>query len=116
MYQVNFGEQSMQELNKLDKLEQMEVIAPLSALTAADLAKPKEPLDRFKRGSKIYYRLRAGGYRIYFTVNGDSLHTHCILHKNSLTDFIFRTKLPITKSQLLEQHTSFWKYLDTLSK
>jgi mRNA interferase RelE/StbE len=116
MYQVTFSDQSMQELNKLEKLDQMEVIEPLSALTATDLANPREPLGRFKRGSKIYYRLRSADHRIYFAVNGESLHTYCILHKNSLTDFIFRTKLPITKTQLIEQHTSFWKYLDTLSK
>lgn len=116
MYQVNFSDQSMQELNKLDKLEQMEVLAPLSSLTMADLANPAEPLGRFKRGRKIFYRLRSGEHRIYFRVEGDSLHTDYILHSNSLTDFIFRTKLPISEEQLVEQHSSFWKYLETLKR
>ena len=92
------------------------VIAPLSSLTAADLAQPREPLGRFSRGRETFYRLRSGDYRLYFTVVGENLHTHCILHRNTLTDFIFRSKLPITEEQLVEQHTSFWKYLETLSK
>jgi mRNA-degrading endonuclease RelE of RelBE toxin-antitoxin system len=116
MFQVNFSDQSMSELNKLDKLAQMELITPLGALTAGELAHPREPLGRFNRGDHTFYRLRSGDYRIYFTVKGDSLHTHCILHRNSLTDFVFRTKLPVTEEQLVEQHTSFWKYLETLSK
>ncbi len=106
----------MQELNKLDKLVQMDVIGPLGSLTAADLANPKEPLGAFKRGRKTFYRIRSGDHRIYFEVTGEMLHTHYILHRNSLTDFIFRTKLPITEEQLAEQHTSFWKYLETLHK
>jgi mRNA interferase RelE/StbE len=106
----------MSELNKLDKLAQIEVIDPLGSLTANALAHPREPLGRFSRGDKVYYRLRSGEYRIYFTVKGDTLHTHYILHRNSLTDFVFRTKLPISEEQLLEQHTSFWKYLETLGK
>lgn len=116
MYHVTFSDQSMQELNKLDKLDQLEVISPLSSLTATDLAQPAEPLGRFTRGSKTFYRLRSGDHRIYFEVKGETLHTHYILHRNSLTDFVFRTKLPVTEEQLVEQHNSFWKYLESLAK
>lgn len=116
MYQVNFSDQSMHELNKLDKLVQMDVIAPLSSLTAVDLADPHEPLGRFKRGRRTYYRLRSGEHRIYFHVDGELLHVDYILHSNSLTDFLFRTKLPVTEEQLVEQHGSFWKYLETLKR
>ena len=116
MFQVTFSDQSMSELNKLDTLAQLELIGPLSTLTATELADPHEPLGRLKRGRKTYYRLRSGDHRIYFEVDGEKLHTHYILHRNTLTDFVFRTKLPITEEQLVEQQTSFWKYLETLSK
>jgi mRNA interferase RelE/StbE len=116
MFQVTFSDQSMSELNKLAKLDQLALIGPLSTLTPAELADPHEPLGRLKRGRKTYYRLRSGEHRIYFEVKGDAVHTHYILHSNTLTDFVFRTKLPITEEQLVEQQTSFWKYLESLSK
>ena len=116
MYQVTFSDQSMHELNKLDKLAQLELIAPLSALTASELAHPREPLGRFKRGRRTFFRLRSGEHRIYFEVDGETLHTQYILHSNTLTDFVFRTKLPVSETQLVEQHNSFWKYLETLGR
>ncbi|MGA3006416.1 MAG: cytotoxic translational repressor of toxin-antitoxin stability system [Opitutaceae bacterium] len=116
MYQVTFSEQSMHELNKLDKLAQMEAIEPISSLKAADLATPREPLGRFQRGGQTLYRLRAGDCRFYFEVQGETLHTLYILHKNSLEDFLLRNKLPVSEQQLVEQHSRFWKYLESLTK
>lgn len=116
MYQLTFSEQSLGELNKLDKLEQLKVISPLSELSSSQLSNPKEPLGKFSRGGKTLYRLRSGEFRLYFEIEGSTLHTICILHKNSLTDFIFRTKLPISEDQLVEQHSSFWKYLESFRK
>jgi mRNA interferase RelE/StbE len=116
MYQVTFSEQSMRELNKLDKLAQLAAIEPISRLTPGDLANPREPLGRFSRGGKVFYRLRAGAFRFYFAVRGDTLHTHYILHKASLEDFLFRTKLPVSEQQLFEQHSKFWRYLESLTK
>lgn len=116
MYQVTFSAQSMHELNKLDKLTQLDVIDPISSLKPDDIAHPREPLGKFARGKDVFYRLRAGEHRFYFTVHGDTLHTHYILHKNSLEDFLLRNKLPVSEQQLVEQHSKFWKYLESLTK
>ncbi|HWA24891.1 MAG TPA: cytotoxic translational repressor of toxin-antitoxin stability system [Lacunisphaera sp.] len=116
MYQVTFSEQSMRELNRLDKLAQMEAIDPISKIRPSDLANPREPLGRFKRGDRTFYRLRAGDFRFYFEVKDDTLHTQYILHKDSLEDVLFRMKLPVSEQQLFEQHSKFWKYLDSLTK
>ena len=116
MYQVTFSEQSMSELNKLDKLDQLAVIEPISSLKPEELAHPREPLGRFNRGKNVFYRLRAGDHRFYFTVQGETLHTHYILHRNSLEDFLLRNKLPVSEQQLVEQHSKFWKYLESLTK
>jgi mRNA-degrading endonuclease RelE of RelBE toxin-antitoxin system len=116
MFQVTFSEQAMRELNRLDKLAQLTAIEPISALTAAELANPREPLGRFRRGPRVFYRLRAGDFRFYFAVNGESLHVDYILHKNSLEDFLLRNKLPVSEQQLVEQHSKFWKYLESLTK
>ncbi|MBK1880364.1 type II toxin-antitoxin system RelE family toxin [Pelagicoccus mobilis] len=114
MFQVTFSEQALHELEKLPTMKQLAVIDPLSNLTEYQLNHPEEPLGSFKRDGKVTYRLRSGEHRIYFHRENGELNTICILHKNTLTDFIFRTKLPISEEQLEEQHSSFWKYLDSL--
>jgi mRNA interferase RelE/StbE len=116
MYQVNFSEQAMRELNRLDKLAQLTAIEPISGLTPEALAHPREPLGRFHRGPREFYRLRAGDFRFYFAVKGETLHVDYILHKNSLEDFLLRNKLPVSEQQLVEQHSKFWKYLESLTK
>ena len=106
----------MRELNRLDKLAQLEAIEPISSLKASDLAHPREPLGHFKRGTKSLYRLRAGEFRFYFEVLGETLRVDYILHKNSLEDFLLRNKLPVSEQQLVEQDSKFWKYLESLTK
>ena len=116
MYQVTFSEQAMRELNKLDHLAQLDAIDPISHLKPADLAHPREPLGQFRRGQKSLYRLRAGDFRFYFESIGETLHVDYILHRNSLEDFLLRNKLPVSEQQLVEQHSKFWKYLESLTK
>jgi len=116
MYQVTFSEQAMRELNRLDKLVQLDVLEPMTSVKPEDLAHPREPLGRFHRGQKEFYRLRAGEFRFYFESRGESLHVNYILHKNSLEDFLLRNKLPVSEQQLVEQNSKFWKYLESLTK
>jgi mRNA interferase RelE/StbE len=117
MYQVTFSEQSIHELNRLEKLAQMEAIGPISRLTATDLAHPREPLGQFTRAGKALYRLRSGVHRFYFEIQEETtLHVLYILHQNSLEDFVLRNKLPVAEHQLAEQHSKFWKYLESLAK
>lgn len=106
----------MRELNKLDQLAQMDAVEPIMSLKPSDLANPREPLGRFHRAGHTLYRLRAGEFRFYFESSGDTLHTLYILHKNSLEDFLLRNKLPVSESQLVEQNSKFWKYLESLTK
>ena len=116
MYQVTFSAQAMQELNKLDKLAQLDAIDPISHLKPADLAHPREPLGHFRRGQKSLYRLRSGDFRFYFEAEDELLQVDYILHRNSLEDFLLRNKLPVSEQQLVEQHSKFWKYLESLTK
>ncbi|HEY1791960.1 MAG TPA: cytotoxic translational repressor of toxin-antitoxin stability system [Opitutaceae bacterium] len=106
----------MRELNKLETLAQLEVMEPISSLKASDLEHPREPLGRFQRAGKSFYRLRAGEHRFYFEAGGDTLHVNYILHRNSLEDFLLRNRLPVSEQQLVEQDSKFWKYLESLTK
>ncbi|MDP0498270.1 MAG: cytotoxic translational repressor of toxin-antitoxin stability system [Verrucomicrobiota bacterium JB024] len=116
MYQVNFSEQAMRELNRLGIEVQMPLIEKFTSLTSEELAHPKDELGHFIRDGRTYYRLRAGEFRIYFEQRGDTLYSHYILHQHSLADFIFRFKLPYKEETLVEQHQSFWKYIESLYK
>jgi mRNA-degrading endonuclease RelE of RelBE toxin-antitoxin system len=116
MFQVTFSDQAMLELNRLDKLAQLDVIEPIASLKPADLVSPREPLGHFHRAGKEFYRLRAGDFRFYFQVHGETVHVNYILHKNSLEDFLLRNKLPVSEQQLVEQNSKFWKYLESLTK
>lgn len=116
MYQVTFSDQAMRELNRLDQLAQLDVVGPIGSVRAEDLAHPREPLGRFHREGRVFYRLRARDYRFYFELQGEVLHVTYILHKNSLEDFLLRNKLPVSEQQLVEQHSKFWKYLESMTK
>lgn len=117
MFQVTFSAQALGELKKLDPLAQLSAVDPLGNLRQEDLAHPREPLGRFTRAGKNLFRLRAGDLRFYFEAKGeDVLHVLYILHHHSLEDFLLRNRLPVTENQLVEQHSSFWKYLESLTK
>ncbi len=108
----------MRALNAMPKSEQLSLVEKISDLSETMLQKPGGDLGRFQRDGQVFYRLRAEEHRVYFepTEDKSQLRCHYILHKNTLTDFIFRCKLPINNEQMLEQHKSFWKYLETLSR
>lgn len=115
-YQVTFSDQSMAELNKLGMDQQLALVNRISSLSPDQLADPDDSIGRFSREGKTYYRVRAGEYRCYFEITGNTLFSHYILHRNSLTDFIYRNKLPVTEETMVEQNKSFWRYLETLKK
>lgn len=115
MSNIHFSQQSMDYMNKLDRLEQMKIIEAFSGLNPAELDTSTADLGKFSRDGKTLYRLRAGDNRIYFELNekDQSFLAHYILHQHSITDFVVRFKLPVSESFLLEDHPSFWQYLDS---
>lgn len=117
MFQVTFSAQALGELKKLDPLTQLTAIEPITTLKPELLAHPREPLGRFVRAGHTLYRLRTDDLRFYFELKGEtSLHVLYILHPHSLEDFLLRNRLPVSEDQLVEQHSKFWKYLETLTK
>lgn len=117
MFQVTFSPQALGELKKLDPLTQLSAIEPVGKLRLEDFAHPREPLGKFTRSGKTLYRLRDGELRYYFDLPSDGvLHVLYILHSHSLEDFLLRNRLPVSEAQLVEQHSQFWKYLESLTK
>lgn len=116
MFQVTFSDQSMEAFNRLEMDDRLRLLEKIGSLTPEMLAHPREPLGRFRRGKTTFYRYRAGEFRCYFEIRGDTLFSHYILDGNTFTDFLFRSKLPVSEAQIAEKQQSFWKYLESLTK
>ena len=116
VFQVTFSDQSMSELNEMSMDEQLKLVDRISSITSDQLKQPSDALTLFNRDGGTFYRVRVGDLRCYFEIRGDVLFSHYILHKNTLTDFIYRNKLPVNEETMAEQDGSFWKYLESLRK
>src|SRR5688572_16832546 len=77
-----------------------------------------DDLDRDKfgvieRDGKRLFRYRAKDYRIYFARSDEGLTIHRVLHKNTIRDFLFRSKLPMPEEDAaLGQRREFWKLIE----
>jgi mRNA-degrading endonuclease RelE of RelBE toxin-antitoxin system len=116
MFQVTFSEQSLNELNSLSHTDQLHLMDKLSSLTSDILTGENTSVGNFVRNGKVFFRLRIDDLRVYFEKIDISLHCHFILQKNSLNDFLIRCKMPASDDAVLENHQSFWEYLESLAK
>lgn len=115
MLQIIFSDVSAKEMAAMPKHLQLELIDGFQVLPA-DFEKADEKFGQLTRGGKRIYRFRVKDYRIYFEREGDLINVRCILNKNSLKDFFFRSKLPISEDQLLQENPKFWQLLETREK
>jgi mRNA-degrading endonuclease RelE of RelBE toxin-antitoxin system len=112
MLQIVFNEISAAEMSALPKELQLELLAEFQFLPE-DLDKLDE--ERFgvvERDGKKLFRYRATDYRIYFEKRDEGITVHRVLHKNTIRDFLFRTKLPMTEDDQLGQQKGFWKLIE----
>jgi mRNA-degrading endonuclease RelE of RelBE toxin-antitoxin system len=117
MFEVNFSTQALGELKKLNPLAQLAAVEPLSNLKTDQIVAAIEPIKKFTRAGVSTYRLKSGDLRYYFIIKNEvSINVLYILHQHTLEDFLLRNSLPITETQLAEQHSKFWKYLESLTK
>ena len=112
MFQIVFNELSAAELSALPKKLQLDLLAEFQILP--------EDLDRLDakrfgviaREGKKLYRYRAKDYRIYFEKTEQGVTIHRVLHKNTLRDFLFRSKLPMAEDDQLGKTREFWKLIE----
>jgi hypothetical protein len=112
VFQIIFNELSAGELSALPKSLQLDLLAEFQILP--------EDLDRLdskrfgviERQGKKLFRFRAKEYRIYFEKMEEGITVHRVLHKNTLRDFLFRSKLPISEDAQLGQTKEFWKLIE----
>ena len=113
MFQIIFNSLSAAELSALPKPLQLNLLGEFQVLPE-DLDRPEnERFGRIERGGKKLYRYRASDYRIYFEPCQGGVTVHRILHKNTISDFLFRSKLPmVAEDEKLGETQAFWTLID----
>jgi mRNA-degrading endonuclease RelE of RelBE toxin-antitoxin system len=112
MFQVIFNELSAAEMSQLPKLLQLELLGELQFMPEdMDQLDPGK-FGALERDGKKLHRFRAKDYRIYFEVTGEGIRIHRVLHKNTIRDFLFRTKLPGSEDDQLQEAKEFWQLID----
>ncbi len=116
MLQIVFNEISAAEMAALPKEMQLDLLAEFQFLPE-DLDKlDSEHFGVVERDGKRLFRYRAKDYRIYFERRDVGITVHRVLHKNTIRDFLFRTKLPMTEDDQLGQQKGFWKLIEEAEK
>jgi mRNA-degrading endonuclease RelE of RelBE toxin-antitoxin system len=112
MFQIIFNEISAAELSALPKPLQLSLLSEFQILPA-DLDRLEgERFGCIVRDGKKLYRYRASEYRIYFEPCDQGLTVHRILHRNTLSDFLFRSKLPMAEDDQLGRTKGFWQLIE----
>jgi mRNA-degrading endonuclease RelE of RelBE toxin-antitoxin system len=110
--QIVFNEISAAEISKMDTLDQLELLDAFK-VTETDLSNLDD--DRFghlTRDGKTLYRFRTNDSRIYFEVADKSVIVHRVLHKNTFSDFLFRSQMPLSEDEELSKSKHFWNLID----
>ena len=112
MLQIIFNEISAAEMAALPKELQLELLAEFQFLPGDLDNLDAEKFGVVERDGQRLFRYRAKDYRIYFARAGQGITVHRMLHKNTIRDFLFRTKLPMTEDAQLAQQKGFWKLIE----
>ncbi|MBE7212053.1 MAG: hypothetical protein INR65_13615 [Gluconacetobacter diazotrophicus] len=114
MFQIIFNELSAAELSGLPKGLQLALLSEFQILPEDldRLADGDGRFGRIERDGKKLFRYRASDYRIYFEPCQQGVTIHRILHKNTLSDFFFRSKLPLAEDDQLGRAKAFWELID----
>ena len=112
MLQIVFNEISAAEMSALPKEMQLELLAEFQFLPEDLDNLDADKFGAVERDGKRLFRYRAKDYRIYFDRREEGITVHRVLHKNTIRDFLFRTKLPMTEDDQLGQREGFWKLIE----
>ena|SRR5205807_2034972 len=112
MFQIVFNQLSAAEISALPKSLQLDLLAEFQILPADLDNLDAKRFGVIEREGKKLYRYRAKDYRIYFEKTDEGLTVHRVLHKNTLRDFLFRSKLPTSEDAQLGKTREFWNLID----
>ncbi len=112
MFQIIFNELSASEMSALPKTLQLDLLSQFQILPEDLDHLDNKHFGVLERNGKKLYRYRAKDYRIYFARTPEGITVHRVLHKNTLRDFLYRTKLPTGEDEQLNDRREFWKLIE----
>lgn len=112
MFQIIFNDLSAAELSVLPTILQLNLLSEFQILPEDLDSLDGDRFGVIERKGKKLYRYRASDYRIYFERCREGVTVHRILHKNTLSDFLFRSKLPMAEDDQVGRASAFWKLID----
>lgn len=112
MLQIVFNEISAAEMAALPKEMQLDLLDEFDVLPEDLEHADDEKYGVVERDGKRLHRYRARDYRIYFERAPEGITIHRVLHKNTIRDFLFRAKLPMTEDDQLAREKGFWKLIE----
>ena len=112
MFQIIFNQLSAAEMSALPKTLQLDLLDEFQILPEDLDNLDSSRFGLLERGGKKLYRYRAKDYRIYFEKTPEGITVHRVLHKNTLRDFLFRSKLPTGEDEQLKERREFWKLIE----
>ena len=112
MFQIIFNELSAAEISAFPKSLQLDLLAEFQILPEDLDHLDARRFGLIEREGKKLHRYRAKDYRIYFAKTDEGITVHRVLHKNTLRDFLFRSKLPTSEDAQLGETREFWKLIE----
>src|SRR6202022_5060219 len=109
MYQIVFNELSAAEMARIPKELQLELLTEFQFLPDDLDRLDSKAFGVIERDGKRLYRYRTNDYRIYFERSPEGILVHRVLHKNTIRDFLFRSKLPMAEDEQLQKPPGFGK-------
>jgi mRNA-degrading endonuclease RelE of RelBE toxin-antitoxin system len=110
--QIVFNEISAGEISRLDTLDQLELLDSFKVTQDMLQNIDGESYGKIERAGTTLYRFRAGEYRVYFEVLEENVIVHRVLNKNTFSDLLFRTKLPVGEDEELGNSKHFWNLIE----
>jgi len=113
MFQIIFNELSAAEMSSLPTELQLDLLAEFQVMPEDLKNLDSTKFGKIEREGKKLFRYRASDYRIYFEKSPEGITIHRVLHKNTIRDFLFRTKLPMAaEDDQLGKAREFWKLIE----
>jgi mRNA-degrading endonuclease RelE of RelBE toxin-antitoxin system len=112
MFQIIFNEVSAAEMSSLPKSLQLELLAEFQIIPEELDSLDASKFGVIEREGKKLMRYRARDYRIYFEKSNEGITVHRVLHKNTVRDFLFRSRLPMGEDEQLGKTREFWRLIE----